>query len=137
MFDVEVPEMSAKFRVTFGRTLVVLDKSDKTGFKFQESNALPCPEKFVGVSIATTCRIFRYVNDDKRELIVHSKAVCDTRDVFDKSKGRKKALGNALDIFVDKITLKELARKIRRCFWMAYFKQVDRKILDKMVEATS
>jgi len=82
------------------------------------------------------------------EVIATGMSYCDTRDQFEKSKGRRLAFGKALEIWSDGPILCDMwrayygrsdvmefanigvfGRYIRREFWKAYFSQMDKKLV--------
>lgn len=152
---VQVHELEDKtFRVVFQRSLVALVKDSKKGYYF----AVPDHHnKLVrSTSIATVCRIIETGNNEgKNRIWAEGRSICDTRDNFDKSQGRRRAFTQALVEFsiLSKPIIEIVNRKfgnkpieeildsvhvwlksIRGVFWKAYFKSMDKKLVRVSVD---
>ena len=135
---VKVKELNgAEFKVSFRRVAVILDKTQKHGYQFRNQNGT---DKVVQASIATECRIIALPG---REVCAFGVSVCDTRDNFCKSDGRRRALTKALyemrtstvmtQVVHKMMPLEDVEEKSKPClkkvrteFWHAYFSEMDK-----------
>ena len=130
-----------EFQVKFRRRLVKLDKSQTEGYQFK----LVMSDKDQVASIATECRIFIM---PAHEECASGITVCDTRDHFSKSVGRRAAFTKALKLLECSNKILELSQRIterlrveplrwkeiRQEFWKAYFASMDKSLVTEHVE---
>lgn len=134
---VKIAELNgAEFRVFFRRRLLALEKKDAIGYVWR----VPADgEKNVHAGIATQCVI---ESKPSGKICAQATVVCDSRDNFSKSAGRRRAFTAAMKQFSwsgvvltdadDKDIDPERVRKIRAEFWNAYFSQMDKKLVAKV-----
>lgn len=128
--NVKSEVLGKRFRVYF-RYLPAMLTDD--GIK----EALPEVPFDVADSRATKCDI---KDMETNEVIATGIAYCDTRDQFEKSKGRRLAFQHALRRFKSyapagspmlmmEADADRKLRSIRREFWKAYFSEMDKKLV--------